>query len=368
MTIVPWLTSRAPWFAARVLAPGLLATTCLLGAPSLAQARNLGPAAAEEAGSSSRAEPAPPTEEEEVTEGEGSEGRGVGEGDEAADSPSSPPAPDVSEGEADEAGASDGGERDASAKESGRALSGEVATETVGGEAETVGKRKKKKKDLSHYQTGSFAVSGGWGFYGIVPYDDGVFCGQFSGDPDSDTRRKSFCVHPRGVPFLDFTLGYGAHPRLDIVLTMRLNLAKRAWKCKDDTDPDTCAGLFVDKLGFGLFPGIRGWISKPQDMFKLGAALDFMWMHENFAGYRNRPVCTGTQNQDVICPTGSEAAKSDAEKKVKNDDIGVRLGLVLQLDVHHNVGIFLMPTARMGFLRWFEFGIDVQLGVQARFP
>ncbi len=170
------------------------------------------------------------------------------------------------------------------------------------------------------------------------------------------------------MAFLDITGGYGVHPRIDLLLTLRVGLMRRDYVCKDRADPKTCGGLFVDRVGVGLFPGIRAYFSKPSALVKVGATVDFLWFHENFAGYRSRPLCTGTRGADVICPLGREAPKVEAEGKTGDDDVGVRLGMRLQVDPHHNVGIFLMPAARMTFLRWFEFGLDLQAGIQTRFP
>ena len=61
-------------------------------------------------------------------------------------------------------------------------------------------------------------------------------------------------------------------------------------------------------------------------------------------------------------------ASAAAERKTGDDDVGLRLGMRLQVDPHHNLGIFLTPAARMTFLRWFEFGLDLQAGIQTRFP
>ena len=229
----------------------------------------------------------------------------------------------------------------------------------------------KSPRNFSHHRLGSFAVSAGSGFQMVVPYSDGQFCGQFSTDPagldGTSGGRKALCT--AGAPwFLDFTMGYGVLPRLDVVLTLRVNVSKRAWRCRDDGDPESCRGLFNDKVGIGLLPGVRAWLSKPERMFKIGAAVDFVWIYEDFAGYRQRPTCSGTEDAEVICPLGREGQVVAAEGDVGNNDVGLRFGPVLQLDPHRNVGVFLLPSARMSFLRWFEAGFDIQLGVQARFP
>jgi hypothetical protein len=232
-------------------------------------------------------------------------------------------------------------------------------------------RRENTGRSLSHHRKGSLSVMPGWGFSAIVPYQKRIFCGEFSDDPGSSTKRKSFCT--MGSPwFIEFTGGYGVHPRLDVVLGVRLNVQKRDYRCRGD-EIDSCKGLFNDSLAVGLAPGIRAWISDPERMFKIGGAVDFIWLHESFSGYRRRDRCEG--RDDVVngpCPVeepveGYDGSRAD-ERRISDDDIGFRIGPVLQVDPHPNVGIFLMPAARMGLLRWFEFSFDIALGVQARFP
>ncbi len=220
---------------------------------------------------------------------------------------------------------------------------------------------------FSHHNQGSLTVAAGWGFGAVLPYVNDAFCGEFIDDPGSETKRKSFCTG--AVPwFMEFTGGFGVHPRIDVVLGVRLNVQKREFKCKDDADPETCKGLFNDSLAVGLTPGIRAWISRPERRVKIGGAVDFVWTHENFSGYRGRSRCTGpTDTVGGPCPV-PEGPIVAGEHDIKDDDIGVRLGPVLQIEPHRNVGIVLSPLARLGFLRWFEFSFDVSLGVQARFP
>jgi hypothetical protein len=224
----------------------------------------------------------------------------------------------------------------------------------------------------SHYRQGSLSIMPGWGFSAIVPYQKRIFCGEFSDDPGSSTKRKSFCT--MGSPwFLEFTGGYGVHPRVDVVLGVRLHVQKRDYRCRKEGELDTCKGMFNDSLAVGLAPGIRAWISDPERMFKIGGAVDFVWMHERYTGYRRRGRCQGPNDTvNGPCPVeepieGYDDARSD-EASIRDDDIGFRLGPVFQLDPHRNVGIFLLPAARVGLLRWFEFSFDIALGVQARFP
>ena len=247
-----------------------------------------------------------------------------------------------------------------------------AATEPTSAREEGDAPRASTPRGMSHYRQGSLSVMPGWGFSAIVPYQKRIFCGEFSDDPGSSTKRKSFCT--MGTPwFIEFTAGYGIHPRIDLVLGVRVHVQKRDYRCRKDGEIDSCKGMFNDSLAVGLAPGIRAWISDPERIVKIGAAVDFIWLHESFRGYRRRGRCEG-RNDTVNgpCPVeepleGYEAARSD-EAGIGDDDIGFRLGPVLQVDPHRNIGIFLMPAARMGLLRWFEFSFDIALGVQARFP
>jgi hypothetical protein len=243
--------------------------------------------------------------------------------------------------------------------------------ETPSPEPDDAPPRDPARRSLSHHRQGSLTIMPGWGFSAIVPYQKRVFCGEFSDDPGSSTKRKSFCT--MGSPwFIEFTGGYGVHPRLDVVLGVRLHVQKRDYRCRGD-EIDSCKGLFNDSLAVGLAPGIRAWISDPERMFKIGGAVDFVWLHERFSGYRARARCEG--RDDFVngpCPVeepleGYEGSRDD-ETRIGDDDIGFRIGPVIQVDPHPNFGIFLMPAARMGLLRWFEFSFDIALGVQARFP
>lgn len=266
------------------------------------------------------------------------------------------------EGDATPEGPEEQEEGYSSSKDAGTAVSGQAEEETTG-DVTAVGKQKKKPKGLTHHKTGQISVAGGWGFNMVVPYQDDVFCGEFSTDDGDEDGRKSICTAANPW-FLDFSAGYGAHPRLDVIFNFRLNLQSRDFECKDADDPETCKGLYVTKLGYMLGPGIRAWISKPEKLFKVGAAVDLLYAHEDFSGYRARARCTGPADGCRF----QEDEKTDKEQDVGDHDFNLRLGPLFQFDVHHNVGIFLQPYARMSFVRWFEFSFDINLGLQARFP
>lgn len=311
-------------------------------------------------------EPALAAEEAPAGAGETPKAEEGAEGAPADDAPSEAPAAEESGAQpAEEAtpeGPQDQPPEYASSKDAGQAVSGQ-ATETKEGDITAVGKTKKKPKGLTHHKTGQISVAGGWGFNMVVPYADDIFCGEFSTDDGDPDGRKSICTAANPW-FLDLSAGYGAHPRLDVLFNFRLNLQSREFKCKDANDPESCTGLYNSKLGYMLGPGIRAWISKPEKLFKVGAAVDFLYEFEDFSGYRNRPRCSGPEDGCRFAEGPIEAAEDD----VGDHDFSLRLGPVFQFDVHHNIGIFLQPYARMSFVRWFEFSFDVNLGLQARFP
>jgi hypothetical protein len=332
---------------------------------SLLELRGAGQEPAEGSGPPA-AEP-PAKEDAPATEapgGEGAESPPAGEapkGDSGA--PAATPPPEEAEGPAPE----EVGARDTTSAEAGQALSG-VEGEEEQGDVEVIGK-KKKKKTLSHWKLGMVGVRAGWGLNLIVPYKD-RFCGEFATEGDDEDGRKSICSQANPW-FLEISAGYGAVKRMDVVVTYRLNLQSRDFSCKDEDDPTTCKGLYNTGLGMALGPGIRAWISKPHKLFKIGAAVDVLWTYEDFSGYRGRTACTGPDD-DVggPCPKpgGEEKGKEESEADVGNNDFGMRLGPIIQIDPHHNIGIVLQPWARMGLVRAFEIAFDITLGLQARFP
>jgi len=279
---------------------------------------------------------------------------------------SAPPPVDEPEGPDDEY---------ASSKDAGTAMSGEAKEgDELPQDKQTVGNVKKKPKSLSHKGTGMIGVAGGFG-YGLRTAGD-KYCGEFSSDPGDADGRKAVCTG-LAPAFLDLTLGYGAADRIDVVLGVRVNLQKRQYDDSKCGGADTCTdgkGLFVDGRGIGILPGIRIWGSEPDKIFKLGGAVDFFYMYENFDGYRNRPL--GPNNTED--PADRQANRDD-EAAVSDHFIGMRGGPIIQVDPHHNVGIFFIPAAVPGFrpkqadgkdrdAGWFELAFDLSLGIQARFP
>ena len=245
----------------------------------------------------------------------------------------------------------------------------EAAAEPEGPELD-----KHDPKNRSHKHHGIIGVGAGVG-YGLITAGD-KFCGEFSTSETDPDRRKSICTAM--IPaFLDFTLGFGAAERIDVVVGMRLNVMKRRYR--DDKCPsgvDVCTdgkGLFINQLAMGVLPGVRIWSGKVQKIVKFGGGIDIMYMFENMRGYRNRPRLGADGDEGGM----GEDMDQDAERDVGDHILGIRGGPVIQIDPHHNVGIFIYPAVQLSFrpekagakeAGWFEAGFEGSLGLQARFP
>jgi len=107
----------------------------------------------------------------------------------------------------------------------------------------------------------------GTGYRVIIPYKDGIPCGDSSGN-----RNRRVCTHL--LPFfLDLQLSYGLHPRLDLIADLRFALQQ---------DPAT-----FHSHQFVLAPGIRYWLDQ-------GVALKF---------YALASSSTTTQTMAMSCRT-----------------------------------------------------------------
>ncbi len=168
------------------------------------------------------------------------------------------------------------------------------------------------------FQTG-LSVMPGTGYRLVVPYQDGLFCGDSSGD-----NKKRVCAH--SVPaFLDFQLAFGVAARADVILDLRFGLQS------DSAAPGN--------RQFVVAPGLRFWLD--QDVrLKFYTTLQFVYDHTDFS--TNPPV--------------------------KSSDVGMRNANGLMYDPIRNVGFFVQFGETIGFMRWFRIDLDVGLGAQIRFP
>lgn len=266
----------------------------------------------------------------------------------------------------------------ASSKDAGQGMSGREEEKDEGpADVETVGEQKKRPKGLSHIKTAQIGAAAGVG-YGLITAGD-KYCGEFSDDEGDQDKRKSLCT-ARTPAVLDANIGFGANDRIDIVVGVRINLEKRDYDngpCKGDLTCVEGKGLFVDKRGIGVMPGVRLWGKDNDKIFKVGGAIDFMYMYENFQGYRDRPALDDTNNNIKEDGGMTDAGNVADEDKVSDHIIGFRGGPILQVDPHHNIGIFFIPAAVPTFRPqqrnaensgWFEISFEATLGVQARFP
>jgi hypothetical protein len=168
------------------------------------------------------------------------------------------------------------------------------------------------------FQTG-LSIMPGTGYRLIVPYQDGLFCGDSSGD-----NKKRVCAHV--VPaFLDFQLAFGVAARADVILDLRFGL---------QSDP-----AVPGSHQFTVAPGLRFWLDQDVDL-KFYTTLQFMYDHTDFS---NSPP-------------------------IRSSDVGMRNANGLMYDPIRNVGFFVQFGETIGFMRWFRIDLDVGLGAQIRFP
>ena len=229
-------------------------------------------------------------------------------------------------------------------------------------------------KSKSHLKTIGISISPGFG-YGITLAGD-KFCGAFSESADDSDGRRPVCTDLTPA-YLDIALSYGVTKRIDLVFGARVNLQKRSYDAgKCAAGESTCVageGLFVDRLGVGIFPGIRIWGKGTERTVKIGAGIDFMVMFENFDGYRSRPRYEREE------PEGSAqfAENRTNEAALGDVELGFRVGPVLAVDPHHNFGLFFFPSIHPSVRPskaaeldsgWIQIGVDFSAGIQARFP
>jgi hypothetical protein len=170
--------------------------------------------------------------------------------------------------------------------------------------------------EVNHFGQGGISIMPGTGYRVLVPYREGIHCGDASGNIN-----RRVCTHI--LPFfLDLQLSYGLHPRLDFIVDLRFAVQK---------DPVPGGGH-----QFALAPGVRYWLDQ-------GVALKFYATGQAIFDYT-----------DYI-----EVSKSDFA--LRNAD-GV------MYDAIRNVGFFFQVGWTMGFSRWYRLELDAGLGVQVRFP
>jgi hypothetical protein len=168
------------------------------------------------------------------------------------------------------------------------------------------------------YQTG-LSIMPGSGYRLIVPYKEGQFCGDSSGQGG-----KRVCAH--SVPmFLDVQLAFGVAARTDLIVDVRFGL---------QSDP-----AVPGSHQFALAPGLRFWLDQ-EVALKFYTTLQFLYDNTDFS---NNPG-------------------------IRSSDFGVRNANGLMYDPIRNVGFFFQFGESIGLARWFRIDLDIGLGAQIRLP
>ena len=166
---------------------------------------------------------------------------------------------------------------------------------------------------MSHLHQVGLSFNAGSGYRFIVPYNDGIFCGQ-------DGKR----VCTSHVPaFMEIELSYGAFESLDLIADLRFGL---------ESD-------FTTTHDFFFAPGIKYFID-PNNAFKY---------------YATGQLVFDSEDQMAVNSAASF-------------DFGVRSALGMQYELWRNFGLFAQLGATLGFTRWLRMELDFAGGVQGRFP
>jgi hypothetical protein len=168
---------------------------------------------------------------------------------------------------------------------------------------------------INHFGQIGISIMPGTGYRELVPYRENIHCGDRTGNIN---RRVCTNVLPF---FLDLQLAYGVHPRVDLIVDLRVGVQR---------DPIPGAGHQI-----AVAPGIRYWVDQ-------GVALKFY-------------------------VTGQIVYDRTNYIEVSKNDIGLRNADGLMYDPIKNLGFFFQVGWTMGFSRWFRMDLDTGIGVQVRF-
>lgn len=182
-----------------------------------------------------------------------------------------------------------------------------------------------KPRSLSHrYQVGLEAAVG-LGFSLAVTYQDTTYCGARDAGGN-----ESFCWGMAPVS-IDLGLSFGVLHALDILAEVRIG----------------AMGDLVKNRPLMIMPGVRIWIDSLK-AFKIGLALQLV------------VDLTKQQSQDQ--------ETFGLPEKGTSLDLGGRMYAQFQYDFLRYVGIFARVGGYVTAIRWIQANLELQLGVQARFP
>jgi hypothetical protein len=165
---------------------------------------------------------------------------------------------------------------------------------------------------LFHKDQFGVSLMPGSGYRIIVPYKDGVPCGQ-------QINRVCTGLLPF---FIDVQPSFGFARRWDVIIDLRFGVAAD----------------FNGSHQFAVAPGVRYWVD---------ADLPTKFFATIQGVYDLNPQHT---------------------PGVKDYDFGVRNANGFMLEVMRNLGFYLQFGETLGFVRWLRFEVDGGVGVQARFP
>jgi hypothetical protein len=165
---------------------------------------------------------------------------------------------------------------------------------------------------LSHRGQFGIGALAGSGFRVLIPYQEGVFCGQ---------NNKRVCS-ARLPAFLDLQPSFGLGPHWDAIIDLRFGL---------EAD-------FARTHQVAFTPGFRYWLD-PQARLKFFATLQ---------------IAYDTTEQHNHALTGYDLAFHNSNG--------------LMFEIMRDLGFYAQLGDTVGFVRWLRFEIDLGAGVQARFP
>jgi hypothetical protein len=175
---------------------------------------------------------------------------------------------------------------------------------------------------LTHKGQVGVHLAVGSGYRGILPYNEGEFCG----DKNDMGANDDVCIGR--TPFgLDLGLSYGVNKKLEVLLEMRIGL-------ESDFGSSTTAS---DGPKLRMFaPGVKVYL-RDVGVTKFFSTLQFLIDVTDY-------------------PTNDSA------------DLGVKQTNGLQFDLHKTAGVFFYFGEVVTFDRWLRFQMEAGLGLQARFP
>jgi len=181
---------------------------------------------------------------------------------------------------------------------------------------------------FSHHKQFELSARLAFGLRGIATYEKTTYCGET--DSSTSTGLSRVCTG-RSPVVLDFELGYGVKPKIDLFLELRIGL-------ESDFGATPAAG--DGPHPFHLSPGARFFFSDTKRI-KLFTTAQLV---VDFAGYE------------------------DAMGNKLGTDFGIRNMSGLWFDLAKSYGIYGFVGETATFARWLRFEFEGGFGFQYRYP